>query len=371
MNPQVMDSDLPNDANGDQSPCFPRTRYQGSKRKLAAAIVKHTKHLAFTSVLDAFGGTGAVAYAFKRAGKAVTYNDYLAFNHQIGLALIANNDQRISEGQLQWLLHRHAEVTYGDIVERVFDGVYFTREENSWLDMVAANIRRLADPHVRALAWYALFQAAMIKRPYNLFHRRNLYMRAADVSRTFGNKATWDKPFPDHFLAFAREGNRAVFFGGHPCHAIHGDALEAPCDFDLVYFDPPYMNARGQSVDYHHFYHFLEGLVDYDRWSERIDWQSKHRRLAPRSNSWQDRDAILDTFRSLFDRFSDSMWMVSYRSDGIPGFAELKQLMEETKRDCQIIQLSSNPYALSTNDQSSELLFVAHGEPFCASELDV
>ena len=67
---------------------FPTTRYQGSKRKLADSILCALRDLEFTTVLDAFGGTGAVAHAFKRAGKVVTYNDLLAFNHQIGLALI-------------------------------------------------------------------------------------------------------------------------------------------------------------------------------------------------------------------------------------------------------------------------------------------
>ena len=74
-----------------QTPRFPPTRYQGSKRKLATDIVQAVSDLSFSTVLDLFGGTGSVAYAFKQAGKQVTYNDILAFNHQIGLALIENH----------------------------------------------------------------------------------------------------------------------------------------------------------------------------------------------------------------------------------------------------------------------------------------
>ena len=44
----------------------------------------------FDSVLDAFGGTGAVSYRFKQENKAVTYNDILRFNSWFGLALIEN-----------------------------------------------------------------------------------------------------------------------------------------------------------------------------------------------------------------------------------------------------------------------------------------
>jgi adenine-specific DNA methylase len=67
---------------------FPSTRYQGSKRALTDWIWEQVCHLPFQTVLDVFGGTGAVSHAFKNAGKQVSYNDALAFNHSIGLALI-------------------------------------------------------------------------------------------------------------------------------------------------------------------------------------------------------------------------------------------------------------------------------------------
>ena len=74
--------------------------------------------------------------------------------------------------------------------------------------------------HRRALAWFALFQACIAKRPYNLFHRRNLDMRTADVGRTFGNKAAWDRPFEVHFRKYARQANAAVFDNALPCTAL-------------------------------------------------------------------------------------------------------------------------------------------------------
>lgn len=339
-------------------PVFPRTRYQGSKRKHAAAIVEHTKHLNFKTVLDAFGGTGAVAYAFKRAGKAVTYNDVLAFNHQIGRALIENDERKLSDDEMRWLVSRHAEVSYGDTIERLFDGIYYPRDENRWLDTVVANIQGIADESGRALAWYALFQAALVKRPYNLFHRRNLYMREADVPRTFGNKATWDRPFEDHFLNFAREANAAVFRGAHRCQAIRGDAMLAPSDVELVYIDPPYMNARGQSVDYHHFYHFLEGMMNYDQWAGRIDSSSKHQRLLTSANPWSEKKSIRKMFSDLLGRFCAASIVISYRSDGVPSIEELTALVESMPRKATVIKLSTNPYVLSTNQCSGEVLLV-------------
>ena len=67
---------------------FPSTRYQGSKAKLAEWIWEKISDLDFTTCLDAFGGTGAVSYRLKQAGKKVTYNDLLHFNYYFGLSLI-------------------------------------------------------------------------------------------------------------------------------------------------------------------------------------------------------------------------------------------------------------------------------------------
>ena len=67
---------------------FPTTRYQGSKLKFVGWIWDCIKDIPFQTALDAFGGTGCVAYRLKQEGKTVTYNDLLPFNFLIGKALI-------------------------------------------------------------------------------------------------------------------------------------------------------------------------------------------------------------------------------------------------------------------------------------------
>ncbi|GAH58431.1 unnamed protein product, partial [marine sediment metagenome] len=74
---------------------FPSTRYQGSKAKLTDWIWEQIAGLAFNTCLDAFGGTGAIAYRLKQEGKAVKYNDLLRFNYYAGLALIENCGVRL------------------------------------------------------------------------------------------------------------------------------------------------------------------------------------------------------------------------------------------------------------------------------------
>jgi len=338
---------------------FPRTRFLGSKRKLTSAIVEQLRDLSFTTVLDAFGGTGAVSYAFKRAGKRVTYNDLLAFNHQIGLALIENDSVRLTDEEIAAIGERHSEIVYDDFIERTFQGIYFTDEENRWLDAAVANIARLSCPHKRALAWFAGCQAAMAKRPYNLFHRNNLYMRTADVKRSFGNKASWDRSFTDHFRAFAEEANQAVFTSGEPCRATRGDALAIDPSFDLVYIDTPYINRNGVGVDYRAFYHFLEGMVQYDQWPELVDKRFKHVPLVRETNPWSDPSTCFVAFRALFKRFRDSHIVVSYRSDGIPSTGELLGMLRHVNKNARVVELARRPFALSTNNCAYEILMLA------------
>lgn len=337
---------------------FPSTRYQGSKAKLVEWIWQQIEDLPFTSCLDAFGGTGSVSYRLKQAGKQVTYNDMLRFNHQIGLALIENKDVRLSTEEVNWLLQRHREVPYSSFVSETFAGIYFTDEENAWIDQTITNASQFTDPYKFALAFFALCQACIIKRPYNLFHRKNLYIRFAEVSRSFGNKASWDRPFNEWFKVFIGEANRAIFDNGQDNRALRFDALAVPREYDLVYIDPPYLSQRGAVVDYLDFYHFLEGLTLGNEWLPHINFASKHRRLKSQPTPWTDKAQIRSAFERLFDRCQRSILVVSYRSDGIPTEDELIALLKRYKRNVRVSHFGQYKYALSTNSESKEILLI-------------
>ena len=326
---------------------FPSTRYQGSKRALAGWIWANINHLSFKTVLDVFGGTGAMSHFFKNAGKSVTYNDFLKFNWAIGLGLIENSSQKLSDNDIEQLLESHSDYDYPNFIQKTFTNIYFTDDENQWLDKVIFNIDHLlATPYQQALARFALFQACIIKRPYNLFHRANLYIRQAKVERSFGNKTTWDTSFESHFRKFIAEANRAVFDNGQINHAIQLDALQTPTGFDLVYIDPPYLNERGVGVDYRDFYHFLEGMMDYEQWGQKIDYSSKHLRLEPQPSEWNQSKTILSAFEKLIEHHRNSILVISYRDDGIPSKATLLALLKSYKSDVYEAQ-KSQQYVLS------------------------
>lgn len=337
---------------------FPATRYQGSKLKLVDWIWNHVADLRFDTVLDAFGGTGCVSHMFKLKEKQVTYNDILSFNHIIGLALIENDSIRLSQDEVRFILTRHSEIKYQTFIQDTFEGIYYNDEENQWLDSVATNIRQLERKFSQAIAYFALFQACIVKRPFNLFHRKNLYIRTSDVERNFGNKASWDRSFESWFRQFVNDANAAVCSNGKQNVSLNCDAMKVGGEFDLVYIDTPYISERGVGVDYHHFYHFLEGLADYPNWPGRTDYRKKHRPLLPQASPWTDKNEIHGAFDKLFNRFSKSILVISYRANGIPSDQELLNLLRKYKKDVVEVKRTNYKYVLSIND-CAELLFIA------------
>lgn len=341
----------------ENEPIFPSTRFQGSKLKIVDWIWDAMKDLNFNTVLDAFGGTGCVGYMLKEKGKSVTYNDMLKFNWYIGLALIENNNAQLEEKDVDFILTRHNKIEYPTFIYETFKDIYFADAENQWIDIVVTNINLLDNIYKKALAYYALFQSCIIKRPFNLFHRKNLYLRTANVKRNFGNKVTWDKPFEIHFRKFVTEANLAVFSNAQQNKAFNLNVFDITENYDLVYIDTPYISQKGTGVDYFNFYHFLEGLINYQNWHEMINYRTRNKALKSDGSVWTDKKKIHSAFDRLFEKFRNSILVVSYRSDGIPSIEELINSLRKYKTNVVEIKRKSYKYVLSSN-QSDEVLLI-------------
>lgn len=340
---------------------YPSTRYSGSKRALLGWIWEQVRHLPFDSVLDAFGGTGSVSLLFKRYGKQVFYNDLLMFNQIIGKAIIENCEVKVSSKDVDEVLHFSSN-GYPTFIQEEYAGVFFIDEENSWLDKIVTNISKIGNEYKKAILMAGLFQACLAKRPFNLFHRANLNIRQASVRRTFGNKTTWERPFPELFKRYVEQYNNAVFSNGRDNKVVGGhDALVAPNGVDLVYLDPPYFSARSpHGTNYLAFYHFLEGLADYENWPTRItNGGSRFRRIPDNDEirRFTRRAEVMTSFRKLLEHFRDSIIVLSYQSNGIPSRAEIEAMLRGLGKSVKVF---SHPhrYVLSSHP-TEELLFVA------------
>jgi adenine-specific DNA-methyltransferase len=340
---------------------FPVTRYQGSKRKIVSWIYENVKDLKFRSVLDGFGGSSTVSYLFKKMGKDVTYNDKLRFNYLIGKALIENQTVKFLSDDLVSLKQKQAQVAYSRVIQENFKRVYYKKKENEWLDLITSNIVQMNHytppvlDYKRAVAYYALFQACLIKRPYNLFHRKNLNMRTATVERNFGNKKTWDRSFNTYLTKFIDEANSLIFDSGTNCTSTNKSIFDLDeTAYDLVYLDPPYLwrKAKSDSSNYLSSYHFLEGLSVYDNWESLIDRSKAHLplRQSATQNEFTPANAI-EKFEEMLLKFRKSKIVLSYKKGGIPSIDYLTKTMKKIKKN---VRTTSVQYTYALNRQNGD-----------------
>ena len=342
---------------------LPVTRYYGSKRKLVERIWEEleARHVEFGSFLDLFGGTGIMSYNMVRHGKEVAYNDIFAFNCKIAEALIATPKDTFGRKNALNLLQPIDGHEYHHYIEDIFEGIYFTTEENRAIDTVVQNIEQLPQD-MQSSAYYILFQTCLIKRPFNLFHRRNLNLRENHTVSAFGNYVTWEKPIDSLFLQFTDELIAFQFEERPNVQIVNHSAIECPLQADLVYIDTPYFNKKAGGLSYHARYHFLEGLVFYDDIPERVNYNKTNREIQiHKSSEFETRSSYIANLEELVDHFPNSTIALSYTSEGYPSIEELESLLRRHKKHVEVVFFGKYNFALNrSNKNRQEVLLIAH-----------
>jgi len=344
---------------------LPVTRYYGSKRKLVKKIWETLtdKGLEFDSVLDIFGGTGSFSYFAKKKDKEVVYNDIFTFNNHIGQKLIEQSSNELGLEEAINLLNRQPGITYKSLISDNFNGIFFTDTENQQIDIFVQNANRLKNNNKRLSAYYILYQSCIIKRPYNLFHRKNLSMRTNYSGGGFGNKVTWERSFEELFERFINELNEVTFDNGRNNIAVNFSALNCPNQADLVYIDPPYFSKTRNHTTYHSKYHFLEGLAHYNEIEQNIDFGKNNNEIQfNKSNEFEKPHLFCDQLGQLLRQHAESIIAISYRNNGIPSIKEIAETVQINRPNSrvEIIDLGLYGYALSkSNSSNNEFLIIS------------
>lgn len=306
---------------------YPQIRFMGSKFRLLPWLHDVLSELDFDTVLDAFSGSGCVAYLLKCMGKEVHANDFLNFCTALARATVENPGVRLGADDLAFLLsydpyHRH-------FIERTFAGIFFTAEDLRFLDQVSWNAARLNDPYKHALAIAALVRSCAKRQP------RGVFTVAGDPDHYKDGRRDLRLSLRDHFIEHAAAYSAAVFANGRQNHVTRGDVfeLEVP-KVDLVYLDPPYV-PRADDNCYVKRYHFLEGLSCYWQGVEIVS-TSQVRKLKKPYTPFSYRNSALPAFERLFAKFSESIIVLSYSSNGFPDLHALVTLLKHHKRRVEV-----------------------------------
>lgn len=340
---------------------LPSTRYYGSKRRVVEKIYNTLadKNIEFNSVLDLFGGTGIVSYVMLLHGKNVIYNDVMQFNCINAAALLQTPRNTISEEIALDLLMEKDEINYLSYITDYFQNIYYKEEENHLIDVIVQNIQNLP-VNQQSSAFYILFQSCLIKRPFNLFHRRNLNLRTNYTVSNFGNKKTWETPFYDLFLRFTRELNNFQFEEIPNIQITNTSALNSNSHADLVYIDTPYFSSKSSDVSYHSRYHFLEGLVNYDQIPDIINLEKSNREvLLGKHDEFVNKNNYIQELNDLLCIHQDSIIVMSYTNSGYPSIEQLRAIVGQYKRHVEVVDLGRHSFALNhDNKDRSEILII-------------
>ena len=334
---------------------FPTTRYYGSKKRLLNWLFESLKDIPFQTVMDGFGGTASVSLLFKAMGKEVTFNDALISNAVSAKVLLANE---ISIENAEGDLFFHSIEPKKGFISETFSQKFYLDDENEWLDGAIQAIRSQPEDE-QCVYMYSLFQACLQKRPFNLFHRANLNLRTNNVKQSFGNQTTWDTPFPILATRAFLELKEAVWRSSYQHTVLNPtDVSDIPEGFDLVYLDPPYISLKNGGDDYLRRYHFLEGLCEYEQWSELIDrsYQNLQYKGKRHISEWQDKKVFKKRLFNLIEKHQDSVVVLSYVDDAYPSQRQLLDFFRNTFKEVDIIEHDLS-HALSRGKRN-ELLII-------------
>lgn len=331
---------------------FPRNRFMGSKHRLLDFIHENVQDYKFNTVLDAFSGSAAVAFMFKNMRKSVDSNDVLKYSYHISKAIVENKKVTLSKNDIETLLEENRRC--GNFIQNTFKGLYFSNAENKFLDQTIANIGDLNNSFKKSIALAALARACLKKRPRGVFTYTG--MRYNDGRKDM--KLSFQQQFINSIELF----NEAVFDNGKNNKAFNQDVFNLEdTDYDVVYFDPPYCSLYSDN-DYSRRYHFIEGLVSY--WSHvKVNHDTKTKKFNRIVSPFDTKRTVYDAFERLFEKFKDSIIIVSYSSNSLPTMNEMLTIMKKFKSTVKVAEFS-HKYSFGTqrsnlrNNTVREFLFI-------------
>ena len=315
---------------------FPQTRYMGSKSKLIDYIWETSEKYDFESVIDLFSGSGVVSYMYKTHGKKVYSNDYMAMGSVLTKALIENNTVILPLDAAKELMK---ETATDHFVQNTFSDIYFSTDDNMFIDIVRANIKKMSDDYQRAIAMEALIRSCIKKRPRGIFtyvgHRYD------------DGRKDLQKSFETHFLESVNLINNAVFDNKKKNKSYNMDSMNFKKKADLVYIDPPYYTPRSDN-EYVRRYHFVEGLAR-DWNGVEIQKNTKTKKFKSYPTPFSKKEGAAEAFDKIFKRYKASILIVSYSSNSLPTLDEMVSMMKKYKDTVEVVHIDYK-YSFGTRD---------------------
>lgn len=337
---------------------FPLPQYLGAKFNLSGWIAKFIPDNAKVA-LDAFAGSQSVAFLLKQRGLQVFTNDFLAFCHQIGTALIENQSETLNKAETTSLFEPREDVK--TLIQDNFTNIFFSREEAKMLDSFRANVEELDSDYKRAMALTVMNRSLTRKIIMGHFAHTQALSYASNPERIKRNPSI-AQPIKEIFFKLLPEYEQAVFDNGKENKSFNENALDLLPKLekiDLAYFDPPYTDSHS---DYQSFYHLTETFTRY--WTDK-SFVNSTRRYEPQLWSGFDKKTeVEESFQKLFAQAVNiPHWLISYNDRSYPSVERLAEIIKKYKD----VTIEAKPYRNSRGGKGSvagsyEILFVCRNK---------
>lgn len=350
---------------------FPEPQYLGAKHIFTGWISRYVPRNIRTA-FDAFGGSQSVAFMFKQLGIKTLTNDLLHFNHLIGLALIENSQQTLSNADVELLLNHRENSGRYTLMQELFTGVFFDAEQSAFLDQFRHNVSLLDNPYKRALALAVMNRSITRKVIMGHFAHTQALSYANNPARVKRNPSI-ARPIRELFLELLPKYNQAVFDNRQENKSFQENTLALLphlSDVELAYFDPPYCDSH---ANYQSFYHLLETYVEY--WQDKKFINATKRYEPQRPSGFDKKQEAIQSFETLFAAAADiPHWLISYNDRSYPNPDVLQQMITRYKN----VSVEVHTYANGRGGKGSvagskELLFICKNHPsfFMAEKVPV
>ncbi|MBQ3930469.1 MAG: DNA adenine methylase [Paludibacteraceae bacterium] len=308
---------------------FPEPQYLGAKLNLLPWIAQFVPDNVNTA-LDAFAGSQSVSYYFKQLGFKTLTNDFLNFNNQIGKALIENKCEQLNSRDLEILFSDAPNKSKYTLMDDVFTGVFFQKDDAEFIDNFRANIPTLRNPYKQSLALAVMNRSLTRKITMGHFGHTQALVYASNPERIKRNRSLI-RPIKELFLELLPKYNDAVFDNNEDNISFNEniiDLLPKLRNVDLVYFDPPYCDSH---ADYQGFYHLLETYTEY--WKDKQFVNGIKRYEPQRYSGFDKKSDIIKSFRKLFE-LSDFIpyWIISYNDRSYPSIETMVDLIKPFRK---------------------------------------
>jgi len=258
----------------------------------------------------------------------------LNFNHQIGLALIENKREILTDDDLLLLTTVDtAPDPHFQLITETYTDIFFEREEALFLDGFRKNIEKIENQFKKSLAFTVMNRSLTRKITMGHFAHTQA-LRYANCPERLRRNRSLARPAKEIFLELVPKYNQAVFDNNKENRSYNSnilDLLPMLGSVDLAYFDPPYCDSH---ADYQSFYHLLETYVEY--WKDKKFVNSIRRYEPQKFSGFDKKRTVVESFEKLFESAKEiPHWLISYNNRSYPSVDEFRKLVSKY-RDVEV-----------------------------------